>query len=138
MLGTNMMYFDFTCCDIMLQRSDADAAKWMENAVYKTIMKAWDMKRNKTKFSDLHSQQFVKICFDPMLPAVAKILLRFGLNYNGANPECTKEEKEQDITLSIKQFTIEIVRQLIRRLDNRKLYRVSLIVINLLIVVVEI
>ena len=89
-------------------------------------MKAWDMKKNKNaKFSDLHSQQFVKISFDPILPAVAKILLRFGLNYNGANSECTKEEKEQDIALSIKQFTIEIVRQLIRRLDNRKLYRVS-------------
>ena len=102
------------------------AGKWLESAIYKNCLKAWEKKKKGGKTLDMHSQHIVKVCIDPLLTATGKILLRFSLNYNGINPNCSKEEKEQDVLLSIKCFAVEVVHQVIRRVDNRKLWRVRI------------
>lgn len=111
---------------VIICRKTDDQRRWLQSSIYSILQKAKDMKYQSTQRNlDLMAQAFIANCYDPIKASAAKILVRFGFQCNSHKDDATPEELNQDIMQAMKTFTTEISAHLVKRFNNRVLYRVS-------------
>lgn len=101
---------------------EKDQSKWLERVLYENLMRAWHLKKNAKKL-EMYIQNFVSVMLKPIPAMLPKVLVRFGTDYYGLDPNCSKEERDKDIVTCIKTFSVEVVFHLVKRFNNRKLLR---------------